>query len=121
MEYYRFLATNAYVIGTDDPEFSILSKDEEGITVTASRRNPPDKNDVNYTRKFDKKNTKKIYILGLGGNDHFQIDENVDSSIKVRLEGGEGNDVYKLEGKIKSTIEDNDNNDTSVLAKSNKK
>lgn len=53
--------------------------------------------------------------MGLDGNDHFSIDENVSSSIKLQLKGGEGNDVYNVQGKIKTVIED-DNKTTVKVA-----
>jgi hypothetical protein len=123
MDYYRFLAFNTYIIGTDEQEFFTIGKDEDNITVTASRNGSKDKNQIIYQRTFNQKDTKKIHIMGLGGNDHFDIDENVSSSIKLHLEGGKGNDVYSVKGKIKTTIEDDDNNNKSkpVLTISNQK
>ena len=121
MNYYRFLATNAYVIGTDEQEIFTISKNGDDITVTTERSNSAGKNDIIYTRRFNQKDTKKIYILGLDGNDHFKIDENVHSSIKLQLEGGKGHDVYNLKGKIKSRIEDADRNDKTALAKTQTK
>ena len=121
MNYYRFLATNAYVIGTDEQEIFTISKNGDDITVTTERSNSAGKNDIIYTRRFNQKDTRKIYILGLDGNDHFKIDENVHSSIKLQLEGGKGHDVYNLKGKIKSRIEDADRNDKTALAKTQTK
>lgn len=115
MEYYRFLATNAYVVGSDEQEFFSVSKEGDDITVTASRNGSKDKHDIIYKRTFAQKDTKKIYILGLDGNDHFDIDENVSSSIRLHLEGGKGDDVYNVRGTIKTTIEDEDKNKTALV------
>lgn len=46
--------------------------------------------------------------MGLGGNDHFIVNEKVSSSIKLALKGGEGNDSYSLKGKIITTVEDDE-------------
>jgi hypothetical protein len=122
MEYYRFLATNAYVVGSEEQEFFAVTKEGDDITITASRNGSKDKKDIIYKRTFTQKDTKKIYILGLDGNDHFDIDENVTSSIKLQLEGGNGDDVYNVRGKIKTTIEDdNSKNKTGLVASSRKK
>ena len=107
--YYRFLATKAYVIGTDEEEFFKIGKDGEDITVTAIRNNSKDKNKVFYERKFNQKVTKEILIMGLDGNDHFNIDDAVSSTIKLVLRGGKGNDIYSVKGNIKTRIDDEKN------------
>jgi hypothetical protein len=106
ISYYQFLATKAYVIGTDDEEFFKIGKDGDDITVTATRNNSKDKDKIFYQRKFKQKDTKQIFILGLDGNDHFEIDDTVSSSIKLVLQGGKGNDVYSVKGNIKTRIDD---------------
>ena len=109
MKYYRFLATNAFIIGTDDQEFFTIKKEGDNITVIGSATNSADKDQVIYQRTFTRKDTRKIFIKGLGGNDHFDIDENVSSSIILQLEGGDGDDLYNVKGDIKTRIEDHNN------------
>jgi hypothetical protein len=109
MKYYRFLAANAFIIGTDDQEFFTIKKEGDNITVIGSATNPADKDQVIYQRTFTRKDTRKIFIKGLGGKDHFDIDENVSSSIILQLEGGDGEDVYNVKGDIKTRIEDHNN------------
>ena len=116
MKYYRFLAMNAYVIGTDEQEYFAIGKNGDNITVTVSRNGSKDKDQIVYQRTFNQGDTKKIFIKGLDGNDHFDIDENVTSSIKLHLEGGKGDDVYSVKGKIKTTIEDDNSKNQSSLA-----
>ena len=117
LNYYRFLATKAYIIGTNEEEVFKIGKDGEDITVTAMRSNSEDKNQVFYQRKFRQKDTKQIFILGLDGNDRFDIDEAVSSSIKLVLQGGKGNDIYSVKGNIKTRIEDeNGATDKTALA-----
>ena len=108
IKYYQFLATKAFVIGTDEEEYFKVRKEGDDITVTALRNNSKEKNQVFYKRKFNQKDTKQIFILGLDGNDHFEIDDTVTSSIKLVLQGGKGNDIYSVKGNIKTRIEDDD-------------
>lgn len=118
MKYYRFLASNAYVIGSDEQEFFTIEKNDDNISVTAFRDDSKSKDQVIYQRTFDHKDTRKIHIMGLDGNDHFEIKEDVNSSIKLYLEGGKGNDVYSVKGKIKTTIDDDNGiKNKSALAK----
>jgi hypothetical protein len=120
IKYYRFLALNAYVIGSEQKEFFMVDKDNDNVTVTVSRDGSKDKSQVIYQRTFNQNDTKKIHIMGLDGNDHFKVDEKVSSSIKLYLQGGKGNDIYSVKGKIKATIEDdNYSKNKSVLAINN--
>lgn len=105
MRYYKFLATNAFVLGSDEKEYFRVSKGEDGLTVRASRNGEFKKKDLIYERTFDD-DTKQIQIIGLGGNDEYVIDENVSSKIKLQLIGGEGNDQYTLKGNIRAKIKD---------------
>ena len=107
LEYYRFLAMNAFIIGSDEEEFFTVGKDSDRVSVKVER-NDSGKRQVIYQRSFDEKDTKKIHLLGLNGNDQFKIEENVSSPIRILIEGGEGKDVYDLKGKIKTTLEDKD-------------
>jgi hypothetical protein len=108
MKYYRFLAANAFVIGTNQQELFSVKNEGGNITVTGYRTSSADKAQIFYQRTFNSNDTKRIFIKSLGGNDHFDIDESVSSSIKLQLEGGEGDDVYNVKGKIKTRVEDHD-------------
>jgi hypothetical protein len=117
MRYYRFLAATPFIIGCEQQDFVTIDSEERGILVTISRKNGDDKNAIVYRRKFNPHHTKKIFIRGLSGNDHFKIDEKVSSRIKLQLEGGEGNDVYTVRGRIKTRIGDTDSTTRIVFAR----
>ena len=105
LDYYRFLAMNAYVIGSDEEENFSVTMGGDKVVVVVSTNNSK-KKEVLYRRVFDPKHTKKIHVVGLNGNDHFYIAENVSSPIRVLLLGGDGEDTFTVKGKIKTTIED---------------
>ena len=122
LKYYRFLAREPYVIGTAQKEFFNVEKHEDHITVTVSRDGSKDDDQVVYRRTFKDNDTRRINILGLDGNDHFYVAESVTSPIKLCLQGGKGADSYDVKGKIKTTIEDNDNSENKpALARSSRK
>jgi hypothetical protein len=117
MKYYNFLATHPYIVGTDEQEFFKVDAEGDKLSITVSRDGTGNKDQVIYQRTFDQSDTKKIFIIGLGGNDHFDIDEKVSSKIKLQLEGGEGNDIYSVKGKIKTKIEDDKTKSKTALVK----
>ena len=96
---------NAYVIGSDEEENFSVTMEGDKVVVVVSTNNSK-KKEVLYRRVFDPKDTKKIHLLGLNGNDQFYIAENVSSPIRVLLLGGDGEDTFTVKGKIKTTIED---------------
>lgn len=106
MDYYVFLASHPVISGTDENETFRISSNDSGISVTVYHKEPGNKNKITYQRSFRHGETKKISIRGLGGNDQFNVDKDVLSSIKLYLEGGEGKDLYSLGGKIKTRVID---------------
>lgn len=112
MKYYRFLALNAYIVGTDEEEIFSVSRegDQLAVTVTANDSGK----EILYRRVFDPSDTYKIVLKGLKGNDRFSVEDDVSSSIRISLQGGEGDDIYSVKGKIKATIEDHE--DTKSIA-----
>lgn len=116
LRYYKFLATNAYVFGTDDKEYFKVNAEGNNISVTVSHGGSDDRDQTIYQRTFLENDTKKLFVMGLGGNDRFEIDEKVSSSIKLEFQGGKGDDAYEVKGKIKLKIEDDKTkNKTAVV------
>jgi hypothetical protein len=116
MRYYKFLAGNVYVLGTDEGEYFKVTAEGDRISVTAFSKKSGSKDNITYQRTFNENDTRKIFIIGLGGKDHFEVDEKVSSSITLQLEGGKGDDVYSVRGKIRTKIEDKSIDSKKVLA-----
>ncbi|MGZ5134872.1 MAG: hypothetical protein ACXWCG_06970 [Flavitalea sp.] len=117
MRYYRFLATHPIVRGTDGEELIWIGSDENNISITIFEHGVKDNERIIYHRKFTAKETRRITIMGLGGNDQFELDKNASSHIRIFLEGGEGQDVYHVKGNIKTKINDEQKTiDKPVLA-----
>ncbi len=106
MRYYDVLAIHPVVDGTDENETFRISSDSSGISVSIYEMDENKKSTTVYHRKFIPRDTKKISMRGFGGNDQFNVDSDVSSSIKLYLEGGDGDDRYFVAGKIKARIFD---------------
>lgn len=104
MKYYEFLASHPIVSGTDESEIFLVNMTDSGLSVTV--RSTESGKRVLYRRVFDSRETKKITLKGFAGNDQFMIAENASSPIRIYMQGGQGDDDYKLQGKIRTKIED---------------
>ncbi|HUR11839.1 MAG TPA: BamA/TamA family outer membrane protein, partial [Flavitalea sp.] len=97
IEYYKYLAKEVEVTGSDKKEFfDILRKDDGTLDVTVHKINKEGKlAGTMYQRTFYQKETKEVQLFGMGGADSFRISGNDARGIKVRLIGGTGDDVFE--------------------------
>lgn len=103
MKYYRFLAENAVINGSDDDETFTVSAAGNGVSVTVSQSAT---HRLLYRRSFLPSETYTITLNGLGGNDVFRVDGDVSSPIRLVLAGGAGRDAYDIRGAVRSRIND---------------
>ena len=100
-EYYKILNKYAVVTGTDkDDWFEIEYLGNAQTKVSAYRIIKGEKKKQYFHNTFKKGNTKEIWIYGLDDEDRFVVMGDSKNSIKVRLIGGQNNDLYDVgEGK----------------------
>lgn len=110
LDYYRFLAYNAYIIGTDDDEVFKVTQREDKVHVEVFKDGSAKKSDLIYHRSFDAADTRQIHLMGLDGNDSFTIDDAVSDQMKFIVEGGKGKDIYNFKRKMKVIIGDDEEN-----------
>jgi hypothetical protein len=108
MKYYRFLSQTVQLEGSNEAEtFSVLAADKGFILrIERGRENGGGKRQKIYERRFYEAESFQVIINGLGGDDDFYIDETVKSSIRLTLNGGTGHDIYRLHGKVRTTLHD---------------
>ena len=107
VDYYKFISREVTVTGSNEEEFFRLTQDGKNLKLSVYRKEiDSDSSLVAYHRSFDPAVTKEIRLFGLNGNDKFQIDSNVVSSIKVRIVGGKGEDSFNLQGSVRNYLYD---------------
>lgn len=107
MRYYKFLADDINIVGSNKSEFFRVTEAEKGLDVTVyARSNKYDTNYKIYQRSFVDGETDEIRLYGLNGNDIFQVDSNVTSRIKLRIVGGKGNDTFDVKGRVRNFLYD---------------
>lgn len=103
-KYYKILNRNAVVIGTDkDDWFEIENLSKEELIVRAYRNIDGKKKKKFFEKMFHHNDTKEVWVYGLDDDDRFEVTGNYKEKIKVRLIGGQNNDVYNV-GKGGNTI-----------------
>ena len=85
--FYLFLAPFVDIHATDVAEEATVSRRADG-TVDVRLQTPD--GETTYQRRFDRRETREIRLYLHGGSDRAVVDGNVDSSITVRVIGGNG-------------------------------
>ncbi|UOY04820.1 metallophosphoesterase [Muricauda sp. SCSIO 64092] len=100
--YYGVLNKYSVITGTDkDDHFVINPLDNGRVDVKAYRIKGGKKTDLFFDKVFDPDQNKEIWVYGLDDDDIFEVNGNT-GQIKVRLIGGQNNDVYKINEKAKN-------------------
>lgn len=94
LSYYRFLAKDVTLVGSNESEYFNINNKADSLTVGVFRKdstgNPAE---LIYQRSFSDKNTKDIKIYGLENADSFHLAGNK-SRMKLHLVGGPGGDKF---------------------------
>lgn len=108
MRYYKFLADDVNIVGSNKPEFFRVSKyDRTGLKVSVyGRKDIKDTSFKFYERIFKQGETDEIRLYGLNGNDIFYVDEDASSRIKLRIIGGKGYDTFDIRGNVRNYLYD---------------
>jgi hypothetical protein len=118
LRYYRFLAKEVDILGSNENEKFTISATNDSVTLTVfSYRKYADSNFVMYKRVFDQRVTKEIRLYGFNGDDKFEVDSGMHSSIRIRMIGGRGKDSFFIKSRLRAYVYDNII-DTNYLAAS---
>ena len=96
MQYYRFLSEYIDITASDKKELFDITRNADGSVLVQVYKitNEGEQSRKMYERKFDPSVTKEIRLYGFGGDDKFAI-HGGDGSIKIRMIGGSGTDMFE--------------------------
>ncbi|WP_187263250.1 hypothetical protein [Pontibacter beigongshangensis] len=98
-EFYRILAKEALVVGTDEEDiFEVKRLNDEETSVTVFRGS--DKKQL-FHRIYNRSETDQITLHGLAEDDEFEVSGEVNKGIKVKIVGGRGEDEIKDTSRVK--------------------
>ena len=100
MQYYRFLAQTVSISGSDKKElFDITRNDDGSVHVQVFKITKEGEQSTKmYDRLFNPADTKEIRLYAFGGDDKFSINGG-ESKIKIRMIGGDGQDIFENSSK----------------------
>ncbi|MEC8832898.1 MAG: phosphoesterase, partial [Bacteroidota bacterium] len=94
--YFSVLNQYSVITGTDkDDYFNIVSLPNGNIEIRAYRIKGGEYEDMFFQKIYSPEHTKEIWIYGLDDDDVFEANTET-SRIKVRIVGGQNNDIYKI-------------------------
>ncbi|WP_338039086.1 hypothetical protein [Maribacter litopenaei] len=98
IQYFNVLNKFATVVGTDKDDWFVINRlDNRRTQVKAYRIIDGEKKKQFFDKIFNASSTHEIWIYGLDDDDVFEMDNfNNYSGIKVRIIGGQNNDIYRI-------------------------
>jgi hypothetical protein len=117
LRYFRFISQEVEVLGSNQNEFFRFSKQNDSLKlIVYSYRKKADTSFVMYQRVFDPRITKEVRVFGFNGADRFEIDSGLNSTIRIRMIGGRGNDSFNIKSPLKTYVYDNTNEQNYLQA-----
>lgn len=98
--YYNILQYNPIITGTLRADSFIIDRNNQDNTHI--RIYDKERGSIVFDKKYNKKAAKEIWIYGLGGEDHFEV--NGINSSKILLISGKEKNIYHLDSKNKVKI-----------------
>jgi hypothetical protein len=92
LQYYKQLSRNVEVTGSDTEEKFYITRKGKETTIKIFSINDTNETEV-FSRTFHKKETKKIILRGLGGNDVFEMKGSGKKFPALIIIGNEGADM----------------------------
>src|SRR5690606_37526396 len=95
--YYEYMAKLAVITATDKDDYIEVERMPEGKTrVKVSRIKGGKIADKISEQIYDRKYTKDIWIYALDDDDVIEVHGEGDKLIKIKIIGGQNNDIYKI-------------------------
>lgn len=94
---YQNLQKTVIITGTDKKERFEITRLPQGKTQVKTYRIKKESEELVHDKVYSKELTNEIWIYGLDNNDVFQIKGQSDGYIKLRLIGGQNNDLFQIE------------------------
>ncbi|MGJ8684281.1 MAG: metallophosphoesterase [Nonlabens sp.] len=117
-EYYDYLSKLAIMTGTDKDDIIEINRIEDGKTqITIYRNKGGEKADIVSQRMFDINDTKEIWVYALDDDDIIRAFGKGKKKIKVRVIGGQNNDIYDIEEGKAVSIYDHKSKDNTFKSK----
>lgn len=96
-DFYDLMAEKVDIRGTDEDEVVVIDRSEAGA-VTVIMQAPTESDDPYFQRRFVDSETNEIRVYMREGEDNAIVTGDAHARITVRIIGGEGDDLFDIEG-----------------------
>lgn len=121
IERYRFLQKRVILTGTDKKDKFEINRRENGETEIKIYRIKKNGEELVSERIYSSELTNEIWVYGLDDDDVFDVKGKGGKYIKIRLIGGQNNDVFKIENGKKIIVYDYKTKKNTIENKGNAK
>jgi hypothetical protein len=118
-DYYKFLAKEVDITGTDKNEYFEITGDKSGsiqVTIYDLKKDGEKKNKI-YERTFLQKETGEVRVYGWNGKDVYDVNIPEKSNIALRIIGGQDHDEYHIKSNGNVNVYDSTDEKVNVTGK----
>jgi hypothetical protein len=101
-DYYNYFKEYEVIIATTKDNVIDINRKENGITTVKISQ----KDKMLFENSYDRNLTKEIWIYALDGDDTINVTGDGSDYIKLKIFGGEENDIYNIENRKKVKVYD---------------
>jgi len=105
-DYYKVLQKTVLIVGTDKKDKFVITRLPNRETEVKVFRMKKDGEEFQYSRIYNKKETKELWFYGLDDDDVFEVKGKENGNITLRLLGGLNQDSYAVENGNKVEVYD---------------
>lgn len=122
-DYYKVLQDVVLIVGTDKKDKFVITRLPDRKTEVKVFRIKKDGEEFQYSRIYDRKETRQLWFYGLDDDDIFEVKGKENGAIGLKLLGGLNNDTYIVENGKKVEVYDykSKNNTFEIDGKTKKK
>ncbi len=114
LDYYRVLHRTVPIVGTEKRDRFVVKRQNDGATEVVVYDETEKGWEERFRHAYPRKETREIWLYGLGGEDVFEVNDGGRPGAKVRLVGGSEDDTYHIQNGRRVLVYDSPKPETSI-------
>ncbi len=115
--YATYLSKYVIIKGTDKDDLFEITREDNKTTIKVSRIKDGEPEIPYIDTEFNSKETKEIWVYGLDDDDEFVVNGKGKNPIRIKIVGGQNNDVYTIENGRKVKVYDHKSKPNTIKKK----
>ena len=117
-DYYEHLVEFDMFTGTEDDDKFTITRRPNGITTIQLKN---EDGDLLAENSYNSDMTREVWVYGLDGDDEFVVDGDGNKPVKLKVIGGEENDIYDFQNKRRVKLYDYRSKENTIKTKGARK